>query len=104
MWPDYRTHHEPESMSSDALVACYGLAGRLRQHEVAASLDGHLELWMGCARRELESRGQLDRIREWLPIVFDPTMKNPLSGHGAKLVSPAAIERAITPRALNPAG
>jgi hypothetical protein len=58
---------------------------------------------MGCARRELESRGQLDLIREWLPVAFDPTRKNPLSGHGARLVSQAAIERAIAPRALNPA-
>ena len=104
MWPDYRTHLEPEAMSSDDLVACYGLAGRLRRHEVAAWLDIHLDLWMGCARRELDSRGQLDLIREWLPVEFDPTKKNPLSGHGAKLVSPEAIERAIAPRALKPAG
>jgi hypothetical protein len=104
MWPDYRSHHEPEAMSSDDLVACYALAGQLRRHEVASSLDTHLELWMGGARRELESRGQLDRIREWLAIAFDPTMKSPLSGHGAKLVSPAAIERAIALRALESAG
>jgi hypothetical protein len=44
MWPDYRSHHEPEAMSIDDLVACYGLAGPLRQHEVASSLDIHLEL------------------------------------------------------------
>jgi hypothetical protein len=104
MWPDYRPHHEPEAMSSDDLAACYALAGRLRQREVAPSLDMHLELWMGSARRELESRGQLDQIREWLPVTFDPTRKNPLSGHGAKLVSQAAIERAIAPRALKSAG
>jgi hypothetical protein len=59
---------------------------------------------MSSAPRELESRGQLDRIREWLPIAFDPTKKNPISGHGAKLVSPAAIERAIAPRTLKPVG
>jgi len=77
---------------------CYGLAGRLRRHEVASSLDVHLDLWMCCARRELESRGQLDRIREWLPVFFDPTKKDPLSGHGAKLVSPAPLS-ALSQRA-----
>jgi hypothetical protein len=104
MLPDYRRHQEPGAMSTDDLVECYGLASRLRRHEVTESLDTHLDLWMFAARSELESRGLLDRIREWLPIAFDPTKKNPLSGHGAKLVSPAAIERAIAPRALKSAG
>jgi hypothetical protein len=105
MWPDdHRPHHEPEAMTSGDLAACYALAGQLRRHEVTASLDLQLRLWMNSARHELEARGHLEHIREWLPIAYDPTMKNPLTGPGAKLVTQTAIERAITPRALKTAG
>jgi hypothetical protein len=93
MWDDYRHHHEPGVMSTDDLVACYGLAGRLRQYEHEQSLDGALRLWMFAARKELESRGELERVREWLPVYFDPTRRNPVSGPGTALAGPVGDEK-----------
>ncbi len=86
-------------MTTDDLTACYGLAGRLRRHEPAPSLDQALELWMFTARQELQSRGELELIREWLPVYFDPTKRNPMYGPGAALASPpgdAKVLRAVT--------
>jgi hypothetical protein len=109
MCRDIRDHHEPGEMSTDDLVACYGLAGRLRLLEPAASLDLALRLWMFTARKELEARGELERVREWLPVYFDPTMREPLSGPGAALAGPVgdeegvAVALAAAPRALRSA-
>lgn len=75
-------------MSTDDLTACYGLAGRLRRHELAAQLDQSLRLWMFAARKELESRGKLELIRAWLPVYYDPTKREPLFGPGAALAAP----------------
>jgi hypothetical protein len=59
-------------MSTDDLAACYGLAGRLRRYEPDSSLNQALRLWMFTARKELEARGELERVREWLAVYFDP--------------------------------
>jgi hypothetical protein len=88
MWPDIRDNHEPGEMSTDDLVTCYELAGRLRRHEPAVSLDLSLSLWMFTARTELKARGELERVREWLPVYFDPTMREAMFGPGAELADP----------------
>jgi hypothetical protein len=109
MCRDIRDHHEPGEMSTDDLVACYGLAGRLRRLEPAAALDLALRLWMFTARKVLEARGELERVREWLPVYFDPTMREPLSGPGAAPAGPVgdeegvAVALAAAPRALRSA-
>ena len=92
-----RDHQEPKSMSSDDLVACYGLAVRLRAHEPALDLDMALEKWLPRARKELESRGELDRIRELLPVYYDPTRRDPVFGPGAAMTSLTAIRNALQP-------
>lgn len=80
--------HEPEAMSTDELVDCYGLAARLKSYEHGQSLDIALRLWMFRARQELEKRDQLERIRDWLPIYIDPTKRNPVYGPRAALRHP----------------
>jgi len=52
------------------------------------------------ARNVLSGRGQLELIREFLPVYFDPSRKASVFGPGGKLASQAAIERAVAPRAL----
>jgi hypothetical protein len=59
----YRRHHEPKDMSTDDVVACFELAVRLRSFEPDASLDHSLEMYLSRARRELEERGELERVR-----------------------------------------
>ena len=88
MWCEVRDNHEPGEMSTDDLVTCYGLAGRLRRHEPAVSLDQALGLWMFTVRTELKARGELERVREWLPVYFDPTKREAMFGPGAELVNP----------------
>jgi hypothetical protein len=88
MWDDARDSHEPEQMSTDDLAACYGLAGQLRRHEPEVRLDIALRLWMFTARKELEARGKLELIRDWLPVYFDPTKRVPVFGPGAALAAP----------------
>ena len=39
----------------------------------------------------------LERVREFLPVYYDPTRRNAVFGPGAPLTSQAAIERAIQP-------
>jgi hypothetical protein len=60
--------------------------------------------WLRDARQELRDRGQLDLIKECLPVYYDPSRTPPVFGPGAEMVSQGAIERAIAPRALKPAG
>jgi hypothetical protein len=72
-------------MSTDELVDCYGLAARLKSYGHGPSLDIALRLWMFRAQRELKNRGQLERIRDWLPVYFDPTRRTPVYGPGAAL-------------------
>jgi hypothetical protein len=93
MWPDVRHYREPGEMSTDDLAACYGLAGRLRRLEPDGSLDDALRLWMFRARKELESRGKLELIRDWLPVYFDPTRHEPVFGPGAALAGPPGDEK-----------
>jgi hypothetical protein len=50
-----------------------------------------------AARRELENRKELDRVREYLPLYFDPSRRQTVFGPGAALTSQAAIEGAIQP-------
>lgn len=88
VWDDFRKQHEPEALSTDDLVACYGLAGRLRSYEHGPQLDIALRLWMFKAQQELKKRGELERIRDWLPVYIDPTRRNPVYGPRAALCQP----------------
>lgn len=96
--------HEPEAMATDDLVTCYGLAARLKSYEHGPSLDVTLRLWLFKARQELKKRGQLERIRDWLPLYIDPTRRNPVYGPRADLRHPQddlpALQPAKTPRQL----
>ena len=84
-------------MSSEDLAAAYADATRLRAHELTWNLDGALGTWMKDARDVLAKRGNLELIRELLPVYFDPSRKQAVFGTGGKLVSQGAIERAIQP-------
>jgi hypothetical protein len=92
-----RKRQEPKEMASDDLVAAFGLATRLRACEVDSLLDVTLKRWLLAAQRELESRKDLERVREHLPVYYDPTRRSAVFGPGAMLTSQAAIERAIQP-------
>ena len=96
MWDQTRDSYEPGQMSTDDLVTCYGLAGRLRSHEPAAPLDLALRLWMFTALTELESRGKLELIRDWLPVYYDPTKRVPLFGPRAALAAPPGDDRTVS--------
>ena len=85
MWEPPAVQHEPEAMSTDDLVVCYGLAARLKTYEHGSSLDTALRLWMFTAQQELKKRDQLERIRDWLPVYIDPTRRNPVYGPRAAL-------------------
>jgi hypothetical protein len=60
-------------------------------------LDAMLRRWLINARAELTTRKELERVREFLPVYYDPTRRNAVFGPGAPLTSQAAIERAIQP-------
>jgi hypothetical protein len=92
-----RKTQRPEKMTLDDLVLAFELATRLRACEVADMLDYQLEQRLEAARRELENRKELDRVREYLPLYFDPSRGQIVFGPGAALTSQAAIERAIHP-------
>ena len=94
---DGRKRREPKEMTSDDLVAGFGLATRLRACEVDSLLDVTLKRWLLSAQRELESRKELERVREFLPVYYDPTRRDAVFGPGAPLTSQAAIERALQP-------
>jgi hypothetical protein len=89
-----RKTQRPEKMTLDDLVLAFELATRLRACEVADMLDHYLGQWLEAARRELENRKELDRVREYLPLYFDPSRQT-VFGPGAPLTSQAAIERVI---------
>jgi hypothetical protein len=93
--PGGRNTRKPDEMPSEDLAAAYGDAARLRAHEVEYTLDLWLGNWMKDVRDVLARRGHLERIREFLPFYFDPSRRQALFGPGGKLVSQAAIERAI---------
>ena len=95
--PGGRKTQRPEKMTLDDLVAAFGLATRLRAREVADMLDYHLGEWLKAAHAELDKRGELDRVREYLPVYFDPSRREAIFGPGAPLTTQAAIERAIQP-------
>jgi hypothetical protein len=54
-----------------------------------------LDKWLERARGELTARNELQRVREYLAVYYDPARQSPVYGPGATLVSQAAIERAI---------
>jgi hypothetical protein len=85
-------------MTLDDLVAAFGLATRLRACEVGDMLDYQLGEWLKAARGELDKRGELDRVREHLPLYYDPSRRQAVFGPGAPLTSQAAIERVIQPQ------
>jgi hypothetical protein len=95
--PDSRKRQKPGEMTSDDLATAFGLATRLRAHEVDWHLDATLKAWLLAARQELEARNELERVREFLPVYFDPTRRIAVFGPGAALASPAAIEKALGP-------
>jgi hypothetical protein len=97
--PSGRKRQEPGKMTSDDLVAAFGLATRLRAHEVDWQLDLPLQRWLEAARAELDKRNELERVREHLPVYYDPSRKASVFGPGAPLTSQAAIERALQPAA-----
>jgi hypothetical protein len=50
-----------------------------------------------CLRPPGKHDEELERVREYLPVYYDPTRREALFGPGAPLTSQAAIERAIAP-------
>ena len=58
----------------------------------------------GASAEELEKRGELERVREFLPVYHDPSRRQAVFGPGAKLATPPVIDKTAAPRALTPAG
>jgi hypothetical protein len=102
--PGGRRHQSIEAMSSEALAAAYGDGVRFRSHAIAYTTDQSLGYWLRDARAELRKRGQLDLLKEYLPVYFDPSRNPAVFGPGAQMVNQGAIEKAVAPRALKPAG
>jgi hypothetical protein len=102
--PGGREHQLIDKMSSEALAAAYGDGVRFRSHGVSTGTDQTIGFWLRDARIELRKRGKLELIKEYLPVYFDPSRTPAVFGPGAPLVSQAAFERAIAPRALKSAG
>jgi len=92
-----RQRREPKEMSSDDLAAAFGLATRLRACELNSLTDVILKKWLLAAQEELERRKELERVREYLPVYYDPSRRNSVFGPGAALTSQAAIEKALQP-------
>ena len=82
-------------MTSDDLVSAFGLATRLRAHEVDWQLDAVLSRWLGRAQEELKDRRELDRVREFLPVYYDPSRRVAVFGPAPALASSAAIQAAL---------
>jgi hypothetical protein len=95
--PGGRKHQLTQFMASEDIAAAYADATRLRAHELTETLDRALGNWMHDARQVLAKREHLELIREFIPLYYDPTRKNPVFGPGGKLASRAAIERAVSP-------
>ena len=102
--PGGRKHQLIEKMSTDDLAAAYGDGVRFRSHGISSWTDETLGRWLRDAREELRKRGQLDLIKEHLPVYFDPSRDPAVFGPGAPMVTQGAIEKAVAPRALKPAG
>ena len=102
--PGGRKRQLIENMTSEALAAAYGDGVKFRSHGISEWTDQHVGWWLRDAREELKKRGHLDHIKEYLPVYFDPSRTPAVFGPGAATVSQAAIERAITTRALKSAG
>jgi hypothetical protein len=93
--PADRKRQEPKEMASDDLVSAFGLATRLRAHEVDWQLDAMLSRWLGNAQEELKTRKELNRVREFLPVYYDPSRRVAVFGPGAALASSGAIQAAL---------
>lgn len=103
--PGGRKTQRIEEMSSEALAAAYGDGVRFRSHGISYTIDQSLGFWLRDAREELKKRGHLELVKECLPVYFDPSRTPAVFGPGAAMVSQAAIEKAVAPRAaLKPAG
>jgi len=107
--PGGRRHQLIEDMTSEALAAAYGDGVKFRSHGISSWTDQTLGYWLRDAREELKKRGQLDLIKECLPVYFDPSRSPAVFGPGAALGGAlegeqGAIEKAVAPRALKSAG
>jgi hypothetical protein len=102
--PGGRKHQLIEKMSTEDLAAAYGDGVRFRSHGIASWTDETLRRWLKDARDELGKRGKLDLIKDHLPVYFDPSRTPAVFGPGAEMASQGAIEKAVAPRALKPAG
>jgi hypothetical protein len=102
--PSARKRQDPKDMTIEDLVSAFGLATRLRAHEVEWKLDASLQMWLEAALRELDKRGELELVREHLPVYYDPSRRQAVFGPGAKLAAPAGLGKGAVPRALKPAG
>jgi hypothetical protein len=102
--PGGRKHQLIERMSSEDLAAAYGDGVRFRSHGISSWTDETLGRWLRDAREELRKRGQLDLIKEHLPVYFDPSRDPAVFGPGAPMVTQGVIETAVAPRALKSAG
>lgn len=102
--PGGREHKLIDKMSDEALASAYGDGVRFRSHGVTSWTDETVGRWLRDARVELRKRGKLELIKEYLPVYFDPSRTPAVFGPGAPLISQAAFERAIAPRALKSAG
>jgi hypothetical protein len=78
-----RGWHGPKEMSTDDMAACYELAVRLRRYEPSHELDSALGKWLDRARAELTARNELERVREYLAVYYDPARLSPVYGPGA---------------------
>ena len=96
--PGGRKHQLIEKMSSEALAAAYADGVRFRSHGISSWTDETLGRWLKDARDELRKRGQIDLIKDHLPVYYDPSRNPPVFGPGGTLASQAAIEHAITAR------
>jgi hypothetical protein len=101
--PSARKRQELKEMKIEDLAAAFGLATRLRAHEVEWKLDAALKAWLEAALAELEERNELERVRELLPVYYDPSRRNAVFGPGAKLATPPGVDKTAAPRALQPA-
>ena len=102
--PGGRKHQRIQDMSSEALASAYADGVRFRSHAISYTTDQSLGYWLRDARDELNKRGHLDLIKECLPVYFDPSRTPAVFGPGAPMVGHGAIEKAVAPRALKPAG
>jgi hypothetical protein len=94
---EVRENRNPKDMSTDDLVAVFELATRLRQREPDFELDSAVGKWLDRATAELKSRGleHLERVRDFLPVYYDPSRREPVYGPGAVLCQSAGDDDGV---------